>query len=170
MPSPIGHALAGMAVGWVVADPVVPPRRRAVEPVIFGAVAVAPDLDLLVGLHRMYAHSIGATLVVLLVARLTLGPGQWRLALAVAAAWGSHLLLDWLGNDTSSPFGLMVLWPFSDEYYQSSLRLFDAVSRRYWLPQEFIWHNLAAAMKEVVIIGPFALAAFGLARWRRMRA
>jgi len=85
-----------MAVGWAVADPVVPPRRRAVEPVIFGAVAVAPDLDLLIGLHRMYAHSIGATLVVLLVARLTLGPGQWRLALAVAAAWGSHLLLDWL--------------------------------------------------------------------------
>jgi hypothetical protein len=63
----------------------------------------------------------------------------------------------------------MALWPFSDAYYQSSLGLFDAVSRRYWLPQEFIWHNLAAAMKEIVIIGPFALATFGLARWRRMR-
>jgi hypothetical protein len=25
-------------------------------------------------------------------------------------------------------------------------------------------------MKEVVIIGPFALAAFGLTRWRRIRA
>jgi len=170
MPSPIGHALAGMAVGWAIADPVVAPRRRAVEPVIFGAVAAAPDLDLLIGLHRMQVHSIGATLVVLVVARLTLGLGQWRLALALAAAWGSHLVLDWLGNDTSAPFGLMALWPFSDAYYQSSLRLFDAVSRRYWLPQEFIWHNLAAAMKEVVIIGPFALAAFGLARWRRMRA
>jgi hypothetical protein len=159
-----------MAVGWAVADPVVPPRRWAVEPVIFGAIAAAPDLDLLIGLHRMYVHSIGATLVVLVVARLTLGPGQWRLALALAAAWGSHLLLDWLGNDTSAPFGLMALWPFSDAYYQSSFGLFDAVSRRYWLPQEFIWHNLAAAMKEIVIIGPFALAAFGLARWRRMRA
>lgn len=170
MPSPIGHALAGMAVGWAVADPVVPPRRRAVEPVIFGAVAAAPDLDLLIGIHRMYAHSIGATLVVLLVARLALGPGQWRLALAIGAAWGSHLCLDWLGNDTSAPYGLMALWPFSDGYYQSSLHIFDAVSRRYWLPQEFIWHNLAAAVKEVVVIGPFALAACALARHRRLRA
>src|SRR4029079_18464312 len=75
MPSPIGHALAGMAVGWAIADPGASPRPRAVEPAIFGAVAVAPDLDLLIGWHRMYVHSIGATLVVLLVARLTLGPG-----------------------------------------------------------------------------------------------
>jgi hypothetical protein len=136
MPSPIGHALAGMAVGWAVADPAVPVRRRAVEPVIFGAVAAAPDLDLLIGLHRMYVHSIGATVAVLIAA----------------------------------PYGLMALWPFSDGYYQSSLRLFDAVSRRYWLPQEFIWHNLAAALKEVAMIGPIALAAYALARWRRVRA
>jgi inner membrane protein len=159
-----------MAVGWAVTDPVVPPRRRAVEPIIFGAVAAAPDLDLLIGLHRMYVHSIGATVAVLIVARLALGPGQWRLALAVAAAWGSHLVLDWLGNDTSAPYGLMALWPFTDAYYQSSLHLFDAVSRRYWLPQEFIWHNLAAALKEVVVVGPFALASYLLARWRRLRA
>jgi len=168
MPSPLGHALTGMAVGWVIADPVVPARRRVVEPAIFGAIAAAPDLDILVGAHRMYTHSVGAVLVVLVIARWMLGPGQWRLALAVAAAWASHVLLDWLGSDTSPPIGLMALWPFSDDYYISPFGLFDEISRRYWLPQEFIWNNLAAALKEVAIIGPFAVAALAVARWRRL--
>jgi hypothetical protein len=170
MPSPVGHALAGMAVGWVVADPVVPPRRRAVEPAIFGAIAVAPDLDILVGAHRMYTHSVGAVLVVLLIARWMLGPGHWRLALAMAAACASHVLLDWLGKDTSPAIGLMALWPFSNSYYISPFGLFDEISRRYWLPHEFIWNNLAAVVKEVAIVGPFAVAAFAVARWRRVRS
>jgi inner membrane protein len=169
MPSPIGHALAGLAVGWAVAAPGASPRRAA-APMLCAAIAAAPDLDLLLGIHRMYFHSLGAVFVVLLVARVALGPGQWRLSVAIAAAWGSHLFLDWLGNDTSAPYGLMALWPFSDAYYQSSLKIFDAVSRRYWLPQEFVWHNVAAAAKEIVIVGPFALAAFALARWRQSRA
>ena len=167
MPSPIGHALAGMTVGWLMVDQDPPEPRHM--PVLFGAVAVAPDLDLFAGAHRMYAHMIGATIIVLLVARLALGPGHWRLAIALAAAWGSHILLDWLGNDTSWPIGLMALWPFSDTYYQSSLHLFDAVSRRYWLPQEFIWYNLRAALKEAAILGPLAWGAFRLCGRRRFR-
>jgi hypothetical protein len=157
-----------MTVGWLMVDRD-PPQPRHM-PVLFGAVAVVPDLDIFAGAHRMYAHSIGATIIVLLVARLALGPAHWRLAIALAAAWGSHVLLDWLGNDTSWPIGLMALWPFSDAYSQSPLHLFDAVSRRYWLPQEFIWDNLRAALKEVAILGPPAWAAFWLRGRRRVRA
>src|SRR3954468_22658045 len=79
MPSPIGHALAGLAVGWAVAAPGASPRRAA-APMLCAAIAAAPDLDLLLGIHRMYFHSLGAVFVVLLVARVALGPGQWRLS------------------------------------------------------------------------------------------
>jgi hypothetical protein len=180
MPSPIGHSLAGMAAGWAIAghpfasdararesfakDATNRPRRlsgRAAEALLFGAVAVAPDLDLLAGSHSTYTHSVGATLIVLVVARLLLGPGHWRLVLAIAGAYASHVLLDWLGSDTSPPIGIMALWPFTSGYYQSSLNLFDAISRRYWLPAEFIVGNLKAAIKEIVILGPFAW----LANW-----
>lgn len=140
---------------------------RAAEAMVFGAVAAAPDLDLLVGAHSMYTHSVGATLAVFAVALVWLGPGRWRLALAIAAAWGSHILLDWLGSDTSPPIGIMALWPFSHDYYQSSLNLFDAVSRRYWLPDQFIVGNVKAAAKEVLIVGPIAWLAYVVSRPKR---
>src|SRR5262249_40103231 len=99
---------------------------------------------------------------------LSLTRGRWpAIAVGVAAAWSSHILLDWLGNDTSPPIGIMALWPFSDGYYQSSLLLFDAISRRYWLPQEFIWGNLRAVAKEVLILGPIAWLSMRVAYRRR---
>ena len=82
------------------------------------------------------------------------------MAAAIAAAWASHLLLDWLGSDTSPPIGIMALWPFSREHYQSSFYLFDAISRRYWLPEQFVWGNLKAALKEVLILGPIAAVSY----------
>ena len=38
-------------------------------------------------------------------------PRSWRLAVACAAAWASHVLLDWLGTDAMAPIGVMALWP-----------------------------------------------------------
>ena len=167
MPSPVGHALAGVAAAWLTGGRLPPgwqgrsfsiPREpptsidltcRPAKMVLFGAAAIAPDLDLLFGTHSTYTHSIGAVLIVF---ALTTGrrsdARQWRIALGVAAAWGSHLLLDWLGSDTSPPIGIMALWPFDSGYYQSSLSIFDAISRRYWLPEQFIFGNLRAAIKE----------------------
>jgi len=89
-------------------------------------------------------------------------------AVGIAAAWSSHILLDWLGSDTSPPTGIMALWPFKDGFYQSSLFLFDAISRRYWLPQEFIWGNLRAAVKEALILGPIVWLSMRFA-YRRLR-
>jgi hypothetical protein len=156
MPSPLGHALGGVAIGWLIA-----PRRdrgAVVAGVTYAAIGVAPDLDLLVGSHSTYTHSLGAVGLVF-VASWVLSECP-RVAAAVAAAWASHLLLDWLGSDTSSPIGIMALWPFSREHYQSSFYLFDAISRRYWLPEQFVWWNLRAAMRELLILGPMAAASY----------
>ena len=174
MPSPVGHALAGVAAAWLIGGrlphgvhgtfflpfsrrtpaPSIDLTGRRMEIVLFGAAAIAPDLDLLFGTHSTYTHSIGAVLIVFALTMAVAGVRQWRIALGVAAAWGSHILLDWVGSDTSPPIGIMALWPFDSGYYQSSLSIFDAISRRYWLPDQFVIGNLRATLKEILILGP----------------
>jgi LexA-binding, inner membrane-associated putative hydrolase len=134
------------------------------EIVLFGAVAIAPDLDLLFGTHSTYTHSIGAVLIVFALTMAVAGVRQWRIALGVAAAWASHILLDWVGSDTSPPIGIMALWPFDSGYYQSSRPIFDAISRRYWLPEQFVIGNLRATLKEILILGPPFVGALVLRR------
>ena len=182
MPSPLGHALGGAAAAWLAggrlprhvhATVVVPftggtrsveLSRVALEATLFATVAIVPDLDLLAGVHRTVTHSIGAVIVAGLVTVLVTR-GRWpALAAGVMAAWGSHLLLDWLGADMSPPNGLMALWPFTTRYYESPLGFFDAISRRYWLPDEFIWHNLRAVTKEVLVLAPIAWIASRISR------
>lgn len=164
VPSPIGHALAGAAVGWAIAGR--PADRRGREILLFAGVAIAPDLDLFAGRHSTYTHSVGAVLLVTALALVVVGSRHWRLAIAIGAAWGSHVLLDWLGSDTSPPIGITALWPFTSAYYQSSWNVFEAISRRYWIPHEFIWANLHAAVREIAILGPVAWLSWRLTRVR----
>jgi inner membrane protein len=157
VPSPVGHALGGLAAGWFVAGRTPSPRRSAVADVVMLAVAgAAADLDLLFTLHRGPTHGLGVAGLVGIV--VYLATRRRRLAAAVAAAYASHTLLDWLGTDTSPPFGIMALWPFSRDYYESGLHVFQAVSRRYWLP-EFWTFNLLALVRELAILGPIAAIA-----------
>ena len=46
-----------------------------------------------------------------------------RRALAIAAAYATHTLLDWLGTDSAAPFGIMALWPVTDDYYEVVARV-----------------------------------------------
>jgi hypothetical protein len=125
---------------------------------------VLPDGDLLVGMHSRQTHSLGAAALVAGLAavapdrwREALGAGsRLRFALACGAAWGSHVLLDWLGSDSTAPIGIMALWPVSSAFYQSDLHWFMAISRRYWLP-DFFRMNALAAVRELLILGPAAL-------------
>src|SRR5438477_8821958 len=159
MPSPVGHALAGIAAGWAAA-----PRRDLTAAIALAAVAAAPDLDLLLGSHREWTHSVGAAMLIGLAAWLV--TRNWRWGAAATLAWGSHVLLDWLGSDTRPPIGVMALWPFTRGYYESRLHLFPAISRRYWLA-EFWIYNLKALAVEVGIVGPIAAIVIWCGRYRR---
>jgi LexA-binding, inner membrane-associated putative hydrolase len=149
MPSPIGHSLAGLAVAWV-ADLVPGDRVWRAEPATASwyrragnglsatcaMLAAAPDLDLLFKSHRTYTHSLGAVIVVGLLAALAsvalrrVGPSHaTRITLMCAAAYASHLLLDWLGVDLYPPLGLQALWPFDSGWYISGLDLFRQTRR-----------------------------------------
>jgi hypothetical protein len=180
----VGHALAGVAAAWLTGGRLrreprdTPSLRLSGQPLrrplnltglmaevaLFSAAAIAPDLDLLFGTHSTYSHSVGAVLIVFALTLAVGGAPHRRIALGVAAAWGSHILLDWCGSDTSPPIGVMALWPFDYGYYQSPVSIFDAISRRYWLPDQFIWGNLRAALKEIILLAPLSAAAYV---WRR---
>jgi hypothetical protein len=156
VPSPIGHTLGGIAAGWGSA-----PRRDIAGAAILAAVSIAPDLDLLLHNHRAETHSVGAALIVGAAAWAATRRPRWGAAFALA--WASHVLLDWLSNDTRPPIGVMALWPFTREYYKASIELFPAISRRYWLA-EFWVYNLKAVAVEIAILGPIAAV---VCWWRR---
>lgn len=120
---------------------------------MLAVVAVAPDLDLLVGDHRGFSHSVGAACIAGAIAWVITRRPRW--GAAVAIAWASHVLLDWMSHDTRPPIGVMAFWPLTRDYYKSSLDVFPAVSRRYWLA-EFWVYNLKALLVEFVILAPIA--------------
>jgi membrane-bound metal-dependent hydrolase YbcI (DUF457 family) len=174
VPSPLGHALGAFAAGWLV-DPApasAPTTAPAAVPAwfhrvvhsrrtwIYVAVGLAADADLLVGLHSRYTHSIGAVLVTLAVALWATrrrGPGRTRMSLAVAACYGSHILLDWLAQDTSPPLGIMALWPFSGGFFISPVHVFLGISRKYWLAAAWT-QDAGSVARELLILAPLAWA------------
>ncbi len=167
MPSPVGHLIAGATAGLLVNGP-----TRLPMLVAFGLTAVLPDLDLLTSVHRGPTHGVGSAAIAGIV-----GWAVWplvdverrsprerlRFAVAIAAAYATHILLDWLSADTSAPVGLMALWPFSRRYYEPPLHLFLSVNRRYWLLNAWM-ANIRAVALELLILVPLFWAA---ARVRR---
>lgn len=183
MPSPLGHALGGALVAALVAPPPAgraggppgrPPASRAASSWglhrlpggSLGALAMAagcaPDVDFLWGRHNMETHSLGAALAAGLVTwALT---RRWRTALVVTLAWTTHVGFDWLGSDDTPPLGVMALWPLTSAFYFADAFLFEAISRRYWLPG-FWAHNAWAVATEALMLGPLTAAAL----WWRSR-
>lgn len=172
MPSPVGHALGGALVATLAARSRPgapgdrPPSWRAwcTEPlVVAGALAgCLPDIDFLWARHNMETHSVGAAVLAALV--VWIATRRPRLALVVAGAWLSHVLFDWLGSDDTPPLGVMALWPFTDRFFFADAFVFEAISRRYWLPG-FVAHNLWAVVSEVLMLGPLV----AVATWWRTR-
>lgn len=178
MPSPIGHALAGVAVAWF--SELLPTtsglaRRHSIGFTgLCAALAAAPDLDLIYPpSHRTVTHSVGAVAFTLIVAIVVTGwvkrrrvgqerrekPEGWRkrvgsVAIVCTAAYASHLLLDWLGSDPSWPAGIQALWPINQHWYISGVNLFPYIERREMLSSTSIIINLKAIAGEVAIMGP----------------
>jgi membrane-bound metal-dependent hydrolase YbcI (DUF457 family) len=161
MPSPLGHAIAGAAAGLLVAGPAALDSRLSMTSrrlAAFGALGALPDVDLLLGVHSGPTHSIGAAMIlgagVWLIARACSWREPLRLAIACMLAYGSHILLDWLANDTTVPIGIMALWPISREHFQSSVHLFMGISRYYTQGWPFVVQNTLAIGRELAILTP----------------
>ena len=167
MPSPIGHGLAAAGAGWLIAKPALSRKEHLIQATTLAAIGVMPDLDLLINRHSAETHSIGAAAIVATfsaLVRLPVAHTGGRIWLAVFLAWMTHPLLDAFTADSSIPAGIMIWWPFSSAHYHSGIVVFDSIYRRWWLPG-FLEHNLVAAAKELVILGPIT----GLLWWIRRR-
>lgn len=174
MASPIGHALAGIAVAWG-AD-LVPGNRawRIARPsaswyeragngltLACAVLAGAPDLDLLFGrFHRTMTHSLVSVAVVAAVAGLVAArarlPGK-RVAIMCAGAWATHLLIDWLSADQSTPRGMQLLWPFGDRWFISGWDIFVGSERHQLLSAATMRTNVEAIAREVAILMPIVI-------------
>jgi membrane-bound metal-dependent hydrolase YbcI (DUF457 family) len=180
MPSPIGHALGGLAVAW--AADLIPgdrgwrgaPRsaswyQRAGNGLTATCtiLATTPDLDLLFTRHRTYTHSAGAVIVVGLIAAFAsivlrrAKPANerrhtLRISLMCAAAYASHILFDWLGVDLYPPPGLQVLWPFDSGWYISGFDLFRQTRREHLFTWPVVELNLLAIAQEAAMLVPIA--------------
>ena len=170
MPSPIGHALAGVAAAWT-ADVIPGDRRWRFAPVassiyaragggltvVCAALGASADLDLLWGGHREHTHSIGAVMVVALLAAAMAVKAQRpviRVTSMCAGAYATHLLLDWLGADNVPPYGIRALWPFDNRWYISSVIVFHGTQRLYVTFGQFVRENVAAITQEMLMLGP----------------
>ena len=189
MPSPIGHALAGVAVAWAVApsaDPTPSPRDASPDLVktddarcwrtltwVCAALAALPDADLLTPWpHRTVTHSVTAVFYVFIITTIMTGQvtGRWRarIVLACTLAYASHLLLDWLAVDNNWPFGIELFWPFSDRWYISGWDIFLQTARPHLFSGDAIAVNTRAAIREVLVMGPIVTAIW-LARRGRLQ-
>ena len=170
MPSPIGHAIAGLTVHVLASrseQDFRDPRRVALA---VGA-ALAPDADLLFQFvdgrnhHGRELHSLGAALAAALVVY-----GVWRLrglsrapslGMAVGGAWVSHVVLDYLNIDTNPPIGIMALWPLDSRFYKCPWPVFLDIGRT--LEWATVRHDAIAAAWECALLLPVLALAW---RWR----
>lgn len=130
MPSPVGHALAGLTVAELLG----PSASRRLRCTL---IACAADADVLAGLfdgapaskHARATHSLAAA------AAVSVSAGLWRwmdghrfgrATVEAAAAYGSHLLLDYLGKKDGE--GMELFWPFSQRRTASEHAWFATIT------------------------------------------
>ena len=170
VPTPVGHALGGLAV--FVGTQGIPKDWT-----LLGATLVAallPDLDLAIGpfagrsYHHYFTHSLGFTVLFAGIAYWTMRKmgrvAPFRDAGVIATGYLSHIILDMLTKDMTPPFGVQLLWPFSDAFIISPVSIFSDVWRGS-LAQLFGLHNWMAMVHEILVLLP----AVGLLWWLRGR-
>jgi len=182
MPSPIGHALAGVAVVWAadvvqLAYRTVAVRSAKAAPAgcatagssprltaVCAGLAMLPDADLLLpGAHRTATHSVTAAVVTFIIASVVTGKVT-RASVLCGVAYASHLLLDWLSADNFPPRGIQLLWPFSHRWFISDWEVFRQTARQQFLTPPIIRQNLVAVAQEIAILLPIVIALFAIRR------
>jgi membrane-bound metal-dependent hydrolase YbcI (DUF457 family) len=174
MPSPIGHALGGIAAAWAI-DLIPGDRAWRTVPgtgtwyrragggltLACAGLGAAPDLDLAFVAHRTVTHSLGAVLFVGLFAGALAANARRpiaRVALMCAAAYGTHLLFDWLGTDSYPPRGIQLMWPLNREWYISGIDVFRQTARLRIFTHGPMMTNIRAVLQEIAMLGPTVVA------------
>jgi inner membrane protein len=167
MPSPIGHSLMGYIIHRATARPISAHNWSTIALYLFAA--NAPDLDFILGLfvgqlsrfHHGPSHSIGFAILFAALASFFFRR-RARVFVIAFSLYLSHVLLDYLIQDPSPPYGVPLFWPLSYEYYMAPFaffRRFDYASHSVdsLLSLMFTLHNLLTVLLEVVLLLPLLI-------------
>lgn len=167
MTTPVGHSLFGVIVYLFASRG---SRKGLLLFALLMTAAFLPDFDYFPVLwgdlklanlnHQWFTHS----LLFVFVSGLALAiVGKWlqlgsiaKLYLFIVAIMLSHLLLDYLTYDGREPKGILLLWPFSDQRFNSPVSVFGGVAKGSF-SDLFSLHNLGVVGGELLIVGVPAL-------------
>ncbi|MFT5423079.1 MAG: membrane-bound metal-dependent hydrolase YbcI (DUF457 family) [Phycisphaerales bacterium] len=178
MPSPIAHtSLLFLALPAAQGAATLTLPRRVALAAMLAVLLVAPDLDFAVSLlnladakaaHGTWTHSliiaIPAGILFAGCARFVFPagarPGFIRLGLVGAAAYASHVLMDWTNWGFGNARGIQLLWPLSTDRFLSPVHAF--VGLRWSEPGAYGSHLLTLSTELL-----FAALVFMVVRRRR---
>ena len=182
MPSPVGHTIGAFAAMLAVDPSIISTGRRLTLAMgtafVVGTLA---DADFVVAYysttpylrHHYFSHSIPFAIIFTLLCWVILKSIQFRNATRAAgvlgAAYTSHLLLDYFAEDGSRPYGIPLLWPFSDRHFIAPFDVFLSIHRGEF-SDLFSMHNVFAILIEIGVLAPIALLLFLVANTRMKAA
>jgi membrane-bound metal-dependent hydrolase YbcI (DUF457 family) len=178
MPSPVGHSLGALAAMIAIEPSIIVSRYKPI--VILGTafiVGTLADADFLVAhyttvpylRHHYFSHSIPFailfTTVCWIILKLVKFHDSKKGAALLGAAYGSHLFLDYFAQDGSKPYGIPLLWPFTDQHFIAPFDIFFSIHRGEFVDL-FSWHNFFAILIEIAVLAPIVVLMFLLANSR----
>jgi membrane-bound metal-dependent hydrolase YbcI (DUF457 family) len=166
--TPIGHLLAGAAIGTLMSQRGNLPRAI----LIGGLAAIAADFDFIPGIlmgnpgrfHHAQSHSVMFAVLAGVVAGLTARKARFHWASLVGFGYASHILLDFLTFDDSVPQGIPIFWPLLSDVFNSPVTFF--LNAPWGSGLVLNAHNFELLVREVGILGLFFVAALLYARPR----
>jgi inner membrane protein len=136
---------------------------------LFVFAANAPDLDFLPGLvfgdlprfHHGPSHSIGLAILFGLIASLFFSRRGYAFVVG-SSLYLSHVVLDYLGQDPTPPFGVPLFWPFSEEYFMAAFAFFRPFHNRGGSAELivsvlFTFHNFLTVLAEIAFLLPLLI-------------
>lgn len=171
MPTPVGHALMGIAVDQLFCRS----ERNLLTAIFYSNV---PDIDFLPGLvgkdpaayHAKATHSmpvaVGAGIVSGLLARVS-GSRFGQSFIRTSLLYASHLLLDYFGKE--APDGQPLLWPFKNTCYSIGDAWFITIVSRKASDNFFLGlftpQNYRAVRREVFTVVPALITGLLVGRY-----
>jgi len=141
---PLAHSAVGIAAYCALqkGQPVSPVKPKLGLLIACLFLALLPDIDLLFGAvmgdpnryHFGLSHSLPIALVAgvavgSLIARTSQAFAAWKVLVCCVLVALSHPVMDFFAEDNSAPFGVPLLWPFSELRFSSPVALFGDVVR-----------------------------------------